>query len=337
MRRPFLDFLECFDCHSPFRLEESKVDGDHVMEGRLVCTGCEAGHFIRQGVPRFIEIENIGEQEATADHFGYQWTHYDEVLESQQQTRQFLDWLEPLTPDDLKGKTLLDGGCGMGRHSLRMLDYGAKDVVGIDLSPAVNASFRRLKDRPNFHVIQADIFRLPLKPVFDHIISLGVVHHTPDPKQAFCSLSRLMRPGGSLGVMVYGRENNGWIVWFVNPVRKVLTRLFPSFFIKAVAFFATLALYPVLKLVYRPLNAISPNLARHLFYHAYMVYIAPFSFREIHLIVYDHLNAPIAHYTRRQDFEDWFRAARLPNPTIIWRNQNTWQGFATRPLEENSL
>jgi 2-polyprenyl-3-methyl-5-hydroxy-6-metoxy-1,4-benzoquinol methylase len=88
-------------------------------------------------------------------------------------------------PDDLKGKLVLDVGCGAGRFSEVALRWGAT-VVGIDLSLAVDSAYVNLDSRSQFHVALADIFRLPFKSEsFDVIFSLGVLHHTPDTAQAF--------------------------------------------------------------------------------------------------------------------------------------------------------
>jgi SAM-dependent methyltransferase len=44
------------------------------------------------------------------------------------------------------------------------------------------------------------------KASFDHIYSLGVLDHTPDPRGAFLALARLLKPGGRIVVWVYPRE-----------------------------------------------------------------------------------------------------------------------------------
>ena len=38
---------------------------------------------------------------------------------------------------------------------------------------------------------------------FDVVYSIGVLHHTPDTKWAFLSLSRLVKPGGRIAIWVY--------------------------------------------------------------------------------------------------------------------------------------
>ena len=61
-----------------------------------------------------------------------------------------------------------------------------------------------LKDRPNVHLVQADVFRLPFEEkTFDYIYSIGVLHHTPDCGAAFKRLPGLLKPGGKIAVFVY--------------------------------------------------------------------------------------------------------------------------------------
>src|SRR5258706_13173018 len=75
----------------------------------------------------------------------------------------------------------------------------------------------------NAHVIQAHIYPLPLRAVFDYAFSLGVLHHLPDPRAGFKALAAKVKPGGHISAWIYGAENNGWIVRFVNPVREYVT------------------------------------------------------------------------------------------------------------------
>jgi SAM-dependent methyltransferase len=56
-------------------------------------------------------------------------------------------------------------------------------------------------------VVRGDLLRPPLGPgTFDHIYSLGVLDHTPDPRGAFLQLARLLKPGGRIVIWVYERE-----------------------------------------------------------------------------------------------------------------------------------
>src|SRR5205085_5694345 len=92
-------------------------------------------------------------EERTAEAFGYEWTRYSELAERYRQ--QYLDWLRPVTADFFKGKAVLEGGCGKGRHTALAAEFGARDVVAMDLSEAVESAFANTRKLENVHVVQA--------------------------------------------------------------------------------------------------------------------------------------------------------------------------------------
>ena len=72
------------------------------------------------------------------------------------------------------------------------------------MSLAVEAAFKNLGRDKNVNFIQADIFNLPLREgTFDFIYSLGVLHHTPDPKKAFKALPHFLKSGGEISITLY--------------------------------------------------------------------------------------------------------------------------------------
>jgi len=74
-------------------------------------------------------------------------------------------------------------------------------------------------------LVRGDLLRLPLgEGLFDHIYSLGVLDHTPDPRAVFLGLARLLRPGGRIVVWVYPRERPA-LEAIMNAQRAVSTRL----------------------------------------------------------------------------------------------------------------
>ncbi|MGE3510530.1 MAG: methyltransferase domain-containing protein, partial [Vicinamibacterales bacterium] len=69
---------------------------------------------------------------------------------------------------------------------------------------AVEAAQKNVGHRPGVDVIQADVFHLPFRDeVFDVIVSLGVLHHTRDTREAFLSLPRHVKEGGTIAVWLY--------------------------------------------------------------------------------------------------------------------------------------
>src|SRR4029453_10159207 len=106
------------------------------------------------------------------------------------------------------------------------------------------------------HLLQADLFALPLADdLFDLVICLGVLHHTPDPPRAFAFLPRVVRPGGALSVTVYDAGNKVYVqnsrFW-----RRFTTRL-PRRWLHALSFAAAPLYYlwtlPVLGALFRSL------------------------------------------------------------------------------------
>jgi 2-polyprenyl-3-methyl-5-hydroxy-6-metoxy-1,4-benzoquinol methylase len=158
---------------------------------------------VERGVIRFVEPENY------AGSFGFQWQRYTRTQLDDVESRVSEDDFRRKTgldPADLKGKLVLDVGCGMGRFADVATRWGAR-AVGIDLSEAAEVAARNLADR-DFAALQADVFALPLAPEsFDYIYSIGVLHHTPSCEQAVKTLPQYLKPGGTLAVWLYSAYN----------------------------------------------------------------------------------------------------------------------------------
>ncbi len=330
MKRGLLPYLACQTCQSSFQVRAERHDGQEIVEGWLVCRGCQASVPITRGVPRFLPREISPAKQATAAAFGYEWTHYARLTEAD--LDEFLDWVKPLTKDSFVDRLVLDAGCGKGRHTFLAAQFGARDVVGIDLSEAVEAAYQNTCHLPNVHIIQADIQSLPFLHPFDLAYSIGVLHHLPDPKLGFLALAKHIKPGGRISIWVYGKEGNLWIEKVVDPLRINVTSRLPRFITRAISFLIALALYAVLKLVYRPVRS-RPHLAglrRKLPYAEYLSAISGYSFAENFWNVFDHLVAPTAFYHRREEVEDWFATAKFERVEISSRNNNSWRGTGVK-------
>jgi SAM-dependent methyltransferase len=74
-------------------------------------------------------------------------------------------------------------------------------------------------------IVRGDLLRLAFAPAsFDHIYSIGVLDHTPDPRRAFLGLASLLKPGGRIAIWVYRRERPV-VEWVMNVQRAISTRL----------------------------------------------------------------------------------------------------------------
>lgn len=329
MKKRLLQHLACPECGADIRLlSVAKEDNGGILEGDLDCVGC-AKHFpIVRGVPRFAELDKIEEDKAaTASSFGWEWQHFTQ--EDERYGEQMLGWIDPVKPEFFKDKVVLDGGCGKGRHMMLAAQWGARDVIGVDLSDAVESAFAATRNAENMHVVQADLCRLPLKRVFDYAYTIGVIHHLIDPSVGFKSLASKIKPGGHFSVWVYGAENNRWITTIVNPLRTRFTSRMNRRALLHLSKVPTAILYAATKLIYGPLNRSQGGaaIARHLFYNDYLSSISGFGWREQHTIVFDHLVAPTANYVTREEFEKWWKDVGASDVVIGWHNKNSWRGF----------
>ncbi|EDY86928.1 methyltransferase, putative [gamma proteobacterium HTCC5015] len=104
---------------------------------------------------------------------------------------------------DLHNKRVLDVGCGNGYYALRMLGAGAQWVLGVDPSPRFLIHYAALRrfvpQHPDFHILPLGLEQLPLDlPLFDTVLSMGVLYHRRSPFDHLIELKRKLRPGGQL-------------------------------------------------------------------------------------------------------------------------------------------
>lgn len=156
--------------------------------------------------------------------FGYEWSKFHSIYDQFEQN--FLSYIAPVTPPYFRDKVVLDAGCGNGRHTYYAAKYGAKMVVGIDISEkAVKVAEQNLKEFPNTCFRQLSIEEMPRVVRFDYIMVIGVLHHLENPQAAFSKLVSVLKDGGCISAWVYGKGNNRLAIWLFDPIRKLTAKM----------------------------------------------------------------------------------------------------------------
>src|SRR5262249_44492865 len=221
MKERLTELLVCPSCKGNLALTTSHRLRAEVNEGALHCEACQAEFPIRDGVPRFVGSGSY------ATSFGFQWSRFRTVQMDLPRggdgSERELMAKTGFSADELKGQLVLDAGVGAGRYAEVVSRWGA-EVVGVDLTAAVDAAYQNVGTRSGIHLVQADIFALPFRDdTFDVVYSIGVLHHTPSPPDAFRCVSRTVRKGGTMAVYIYPAL--GVARHFSDAIRKATTRL----------------------------------------------------------------------------------------------------------------
>ena len=168
--------------------------------------------------------DTSNEARRTRASFGYEWTYFKDWKPSGQT---FVDYFSNFDLEWLRGRTILDAGCGMGRHARQIAPF-ADTVVAVDFSGAIDEAARNVADRPNVQCLQGDLTRLPVADeTFDFVFSMGVLHHIQDTAGTLRGLVRALKPGGRLRLYLYWKRSGlaGALLSLVTFARRFTTRL----------------------------------------------------------------------------------------------------------------
>lgn len=224
MREGLLELLAEPETGSPLRVEVDRHQKGRIEEGCLISEKTGQRFPIVRGIPRFVEGTTY------TDSFGMQWNRFRDVqVDADTGGSHSTDRFDTETEwdkDTLKGKRVLDAGCGAGRFAEVAAARGA-ELVAIDYSSAIDATARTLGAYPNVDLVQGSILAPPFrKGVFDFAYCIGVVQHTPSPEGAVGEVVKLVRPGGSFCFTIYARQP--WTKLNAKYLWRPITRRLPQ-------------------------------------------------------------------------------------------------------------
>jgi SAM-dependent methyltransferase len=238
---------------------------------------------------------------------------------------QFEEWLAPVTRRDVEGRAVVELGCGNASLLFHMAGWNPASLEGIDLGDSVLSARRNMSAQPNkrWKVSQGDLvtYRGELR---DFVYCIGVLHHLKQPRNGFESVLENTKPGGRFHCWVYAREGNGVIVYIVDPIRKLVSRM-PWWFTKYLV--ATPLVVPYF--FYAKLLDALPRFAwlKRFPLYEYSLWIARREFAFFRHVAFDQLVTPQTVYIDERTVRQWLADARVdPGSTYaIFRNGNSWK------------
>lgn len=351
MRRRALDFLRCPECEGAIDLSVFREEAE-IEEGLLTCASCCRTYPIINAIPRMLPdalshatvgyhpeffARYSGEtasfrartppqhpdrwwnaERRTIRSYSYQWRKFRQMFPEWEQV--FLDSITPVTRDFFPGKVGLDAGCGFGRSLFYAATYGA-EMIGLDLSEAIEAARENTAPLDRVHLVQGDIFHPPVRrQSLDFVYSIGVLHHLPDPKGGFLTLSRLLKPGAPMFIWVYLRNRGRQIAVF-TAMRAVTTRM-PLRVLNLVTLALAAGQWLLWIAAYRGLKRFvsTSRLVDRIPFTLY----ARYPFRVLHTDWFDGLSVPLQRYYRREEIAEWYTEAGHQHVQI----DRDWNGRA---------
>ena len=351
MRERLLQWLICPSCGNKLTLEVSCWEGSEIIEGTLCCL-CGQIFSIINGVPRLlcgtlrnrlpelypdffhrhsglldrkvIAKENglSQKKKATMNRFGYEWKYFSDY-----NCDNFKPFIAPLPGGFFRGKLGLDVGCGAGRHSRQASKLGA-EVIGIDLSQAVDAAHRLNIDNEQVHIIQADIYNLPFShEIFHFIFSLGVLQHLPEPERGYQALLPFLKKEGALFIWVYAYAPRKVAL---EILRSTSLRL-SNENIRRMAYLCNLIDYGIFMNLYRLTQSLPfvRNVAER-FAPLRVKEYATHGFQVGYTDWFDRLSAPITNYYKKDEMHSWLKHGGLCNTKLLPEGDSWWWLYGER-------
>jgi SAM-dependent methyltransferase len=259
----------------------------------------------------------------TVRDFGEQWTRYGNADGYLGSPELLADSLEPfLRVEDVRGLRVAEIGSGTGRVVGQLMEAGAASVLALEPSAAFEVLVRNTaRYGPAVRCERRLGSELPPLGDLDLVVSLGVLHHIPDPLPAAAAALRALRPGGRFIAWLYGKEGNEAYLAVARPMRAVTTRL-PHPLLAA----AVWTLYPLLR-GYMALARVAPFPMRD-YVDKVLRRLSP---AQLRLTIYDQLNPRYAKYYTRDEALRLLTDAGFADVQARHRHGYSWLVAGTSP------
>lgn len=269
----------------------------------------------------FYKVEKMTDKVSskTIADFGRQWTSYTENTGYYASTEVLDDLFGPLIDkESISGKKIADVGAGTGRFVKMFHELGAKHILALEPSSAIDILKENTRHLGNVEYLQTTADRLPADN-FNLVFSIGVLQFIPEPVRALKAMGRALSPNGRLFLWVYGQENNRAYLSLVRPLRLITVRL-PH---PVLAALSGLLLLPA-NLYSFLCRYIGLPLAEYM--RNYFTQLDQYSRK---LVIYDQLNPRTARYYQKEELQELLQESGFNDIQMYHRLGYSWSVLAS--------
>jgi len=177
-----------------------------VDTGTVSCV-CGKSYPIVRGIPRFLPDDLAADLKKAQETFSYEWKmfrfgerNWGQDIEYRKGL--FLDAMGA-TPQELRGKIILDAGCGSGLLSMEMAKSFGMEVVALDLAFGIENAYQK-NTNPYVYYLQGSVLALPFRQqAFDRMYCAGVLVACPSTHEGFKSIVPVLAKDGRCFIWVY--------------------------------------------------------------------------------------------------------------------------------------
>ena len=260
----------------------------------------------------------------TISDFGDQWTRYTDNEGFYGSLDVLVDILGPLIPlSAFQGKRVAEIGSGTGRIVRMLLQAGAEYVLAVEPSQSIDILKKNLQTEiSRVEILHARGNEIPTGLDLDFVLSIGVLHHIPEPGPVVTAAFNSLRSDGKLIVWVYGKEGNGLVVSMIKMMRCITTRM-PHW---ALVFLATMC--NLILGLYIPISRWFPSIPLADYVNNV---IGKFSYHKRYLVIYDQLRPAYAKYYTESEARDLLEQAGFKEVCLYHRRNYSWTVIGSRP------
>jgi SAM-dependent methyltransferase len=261
-------------------------------------------------------------RDKTIRDFGEQWTSHQANTGYYASKTLLADIIEPLLPvAEIQGRKVLEIGSGTGRIVGMLVEAGAGQVVAVEPSQAFEVLAR------NTEAYGTKVTRLHLRgdetPALDCdlVLSIGVIHHIPNPQPVMQAAWNTLKDGGRCLVWLYGREGNELYLAIAQPLRK-LTHNLPVWANNLLA-----------RIIYWPVMSYA-QVARAIHTLPLSAYLREVFLRfeadQRRLVILDQINPTWAKYYTQDEAKKLLQSAGFSDIHIHGRHGYSWTAIGTK-------